>query len=654
MNHRLRLIIIAVVMFAWAGIIFSRLFVLQYQKYDEFSDRAIRQYQSKIKLNPKRGTIFDRDGKILAINVDVPSVYAIPEEIENPAEVAATLAPILDLSKNFLEKRLARKSSFVWLKRKVEPEIKTAIEEHDFRGIAFVTESKRMYPFSNLASHVLGFVGIDNDGLAGVEYSYDTYLKGNEGMMLGIRGAKRGYDFSSGKVIKQPTGGNDIQLTINSRIQFIVEQEIKKHAETTGAESITVVAMDPFTGEMLAMANYPDYDPNRIGDYDDFARKNRAVVDAYEPGSTFKIITAAAAFEANVVTLDDMFDCENGSIAIGGRVIRDHNPFGVMSFREVMEHSSNVGTIKVGALVGEDRLWNMADKFGYGHGTGIDLPGENRGILRPTSKWSANSYGSIAIGQEVSGSPVQILQNISIVANGGYWIKPYIVANVRDSSGKVVFQHNLESRKIVSDSTIDLLKDITKGVVTTGGGTLASIQGIQAAGKTGTGEIAAPGRGYIPGAYLASFAGFFPFDEPRVAMLCIVVRPKGKYYGGQIGAPLFAAISEKIANELELRRSDQYHIVADILQNDSNLTHRTTAEQVTWKKRVVPDYKQSLIMPNVMGLDLKSAVARLAEFGVIPRVVGNGKVTRQFPQAGQTVNDETVLYCGGTGVALNR
>lgn len=651
MNHRLRLIFIAVAIFAWAGFIFSRLYSLQVTDSKEFRLRAERQYQSRIKLNPKRGVIYDSRGRILAINVDAPSVYAIPDEIANPEATAKELAPLLELKESQLIKTLEKKSSFVWVKRKISKDIKKKINALGLSGIKFVTESKRIFPGGRLASHVIGFVGIDNDGLAGLEYQYDRYLKGSPGLMLGIRGAKRGYNFSAGKVVKQPTGGMDIQLTLDSRLQYIVEEELKAQVIATGSESGTVVIMDPHSGAILAMANYPDFDPNDFAASGRFARKNRAVVDAYEPGSTFKLLVAAAALDAGLVSPEDKFDCEYGQITIGNRLIRDHEAFGILTFREIIEHSSNVGAIKVGYLIGNQRLWKIADLLGYGKGTGIDLPGENQGILRPTSRWSQNSYGSISIGQEVSGNSVQILQNIAFVANGGYWVKPYVVAEIRDLDGRVSYRAKQERKKVTTKKTVAILKELTRGVVVSGSGKLAEIPLVHSAGKTGTGEIAGAGEGYIPGAYLASFTGYMPAEDPQMVMVCLLDKPKGEHYGGKIAAPLFASIGTRIATEEDMFGKKPSTVLASDIQPDSNMTQQVSGEQDFQGKRTLSHPAAALIMPDLKGLSLKQAVARLARLGVIPRIEGSGPVVSQTPAAGQPIGGLTMIKCGGMGVA---
>lgn len=650
MSHRVRLALVAVFFFMWAGLILSRLWIIQVDRGPEFAERAERQHQSRIVLTPKRGTIYDREGRILAINVDVPSVYAIPDAIADPAAAARALDTLLDLDRAEIEKRLRRSASFTWLQRKIDDDLKAKIAALGLKGIDFVTESKRVYPAGRLASHVLGFVGIDNDGQAGLEYSYDKYLKGREGLMIGIRGAKQGYQFSAGKVVKEPTGGYDVTLTLDARLQYIVEEELDRQARATRSEGGIVIAMKPETGEILAMASWPDFDPNSNRRPSSLALKNRAVIDAYEPGSTFKLITAAAALEAGVVRLDDMFDCQMGSITIGSRTIRDHDDFGLLSFREVIAHSSNVGAIKVAARVGEERLWRMADAWGYGKGTGIDLPGENRGILRPVNKWSANSYGSIAIGQEVSGSPVQILLNSTVVANGGWWVKPHLVTEVRDGAGVPVFSDRVERRRIVSEQTVSLLRELTRGVVSEGGGTAAGIDGVETAGKTGTGEIAAPGRGYIPGAYLASFVGYFPVDKPRVVMAVMLIKPQGQFYGSQVAAPLFSAIGNRLATELGIERAWQEQVARRDMPASAGT--RPVSDRRTWgAKRTLSQPVMALVMPDLGGLPLKEAVARLATLGVVPRVVGGGYVTRQEPAAGSPLGGPTTIWCNGTGVA---
>jgi cell division protein FtsI (penicillin-binding protein 3) len=656
MNPRFRLILIAVVVFAWAGLIASKLVTLQVIRAEELGERANRQYQQRIVLTPKRGTVFDRNGRILAINVDRQSIYAVGDEVDDPAAAARTLAPLLDRRAAELERILSRRKGFVWLKRKADPPLAREIRALGLGGIHFVTESKRVYPSGRLAGHVLGFAGIDNDGLAGLEYQYDSYLRGRPGLMVGIRGAKRGYIFSAGKVLKKPTGGLDLSLTIDSAAQFIVEEELRSAVRESGARSGTVVVIDHFSGEILAMANYPDFDPNDYASADPFARKNRAVVDAYEPGSTFKIITATAALEHNLVKMDDIIDCGNGFIPIGSRIIRDHHSYDQLSFRDVIGKSSNVGAIRVGLRVGEQGMFQKASEFGFGAPTGIDLPAENPGLLRPVDKWTTGSIGSISIGQEVSGNPVHILLMAAAVANGGYWVKPYVVDRVTDADGRVVYEAEAERRRIIDDRTLARLRELTRRVVVDGTGTQAEIEAVPVAGKTGTGEISAPRGGYIPGAYLSSFVGYFPFDKPRVTMLCLLDRPKGMYYGGDVAAPLFGRIGRKLAAHFELARTDQRFAESGMEGADGDEGGNAAGKNAArMHKRILSQPTEALVMPDLRGLDLREAVARLAELGIVPKIEGEGSgpVSSQTPGLGEPLGGVTVIRCGGTSFARN-
>jgi len=659
-NHRLRLILIAVAVFAWAGIVLSRLVNIQWQRSEELRERAERQYQTRIELTPKRGTIYDRRGRVLAINVDAPSVYAVPDEIENPEAAAAALGAALGMRESEVLQLLNRRSGFVWIRRKITPEQQQRVRELGMRGIHFVTESKRFYPGGRLAGHVLGFAGIDNNGLAGLEYQFDGYLRGQPGLVIGIRGAKGGYPFSAGKVLRHPTGGNDMTLTLDSAIQFIVEEELRAAVERTGSASGTAIVMDPATGAILAMANMPDYDPNSFSEAAADLMRNRAVVDAYEPGSTFKIVTAAAALEAGLVEMDEMIDCGAGQIQIGNRPVRDHRVFYQLPFREVIERSSNVGTIRVGLRAGNERLWRMADAFGFGRGTGIDLPAENHGVLRPTRRWSDVSIGAISIGQEVSANPVQILLMAAAVANGGYWVRPHVVAAVRDAEGRVVYEAEVSGRRILEPATVGRLRELTRGVVERGSGRLAAIPGIAAAGKTGTAEKSVPGAGYIEGAYVASFLGYLPAERPRAAVLCLLNEPRGPYYGGDVAAPLFAAIGERVARELEMPFRDQESIIRLPPSNplpavlEEDLGSRRAPPQGRPLRRTLAQPAARMIMPDLRGLGLREALARLAELGIVPTVEGSGAVVAQTPAPGEPVGGGAALRCGGTGIALDR
>jgi cell division protein FtsI (penicillin-binding protein 3) len=649
-NHTLRLILIAAAIFAWSGVIFSRLVNLQWQRSEELSEKAQRQYQHRIVLNPKRGTIFDRHGRILAISVDAPSVYVVPEDVDDAHALAETLQPLLEKPAAELERLLQLDSSFVWLRRKITPELKDEIKSLELPGIHFVTESKRVYPAGRLAGHVIGFAGMDNDGLAGLEHKYDSYLRGRSGLMIGIRGAKRGYMFSAGKVVKAPTGGYDVRLTLDGAVQFVVEEELKAAVERTSSKSGIIVVMDPYTGAILAMATYPDFDPNDFAEASADALKNRAVINAYEPGSTFKIVTASAALRSGLVGMEQVFNCGNGRIDLNGHTIRDHKPFGDLSFRSIIENSSNIGAIKVGIRIGSNRLYEMASRFGYGTGTGIDLPAENPGVLRPVSRWSELSIGAISIGQEVSANPVQILLMAAAVANGGYRVRPFVVDSVVGPDGEVIYQADPWSEKILDDASIARLRELTAGVVLRGTGKQAAIPGVAVAGKTGTAEKADPRTGYIPGAYVASFIGYFPADEPRVAMICLLDEPVGEYYGGQVAAPLFSAVGSRILRAMEIMPAGQERI-GMVPAAEVGTEHSLEEAGTPPVKRILRQPDQVLVMPDVRGMSLRDALLRLGELGVVPAVNGSGKVVGQSPAPGQPLGSEISLQCSGPKIA---
>jgi cell division protein FtsI/penicillin-binding protein 2 len=645
-----RLILIIVFVFGWAAAIMGRLVNLQVMHGDEYQIRAEKQHLSEITLSAKRGTISDSQGEILAVNIDVPTIYADPEEILDPAAISAQLASQLGYTEARLTALLSQEKRFVYLKRKISHQLRDQIASLDIRGIHFLTESKRIFPLGRIAGHVVGHVGIDNNGLAGIELAYEKHLKGKPGKMRGVRGGKSGYSFSEGVVVKAPTRGRNIRLTINARLQFAAETELAKQMEITQAESGVVVAMNPHTGAILAMANYPDFDPGDVVNSTSESRKNRAVLNAYEPGSTFKIITAAAALEAGVVSLEDEFDCQMGSIVVAGRRIKDHSPFGVLSFRDVIANSSNVGTIKVAQLVGESRLWNMADRFGYGQNSGIDFRGENHGILRSPDKWGRSSYASISIGQEVSGNAVQILLNAAIVANGGNWVKPHLVEEIRGLDGSLIYQAQPEKKKILSENVVLQLRELLRGVVIKGGGKGAAIKGINVSGKTGTAQIALPGQGYVDGKYLSSFLGYFPAENPEVVLLCMISEPVGKYYGSQIAAPLFANIAEQLANELEIPRQGYWQSI-NAIASESYLTQFEASAPTNSRKRTIPNITDSLVMPDLAGLPVKEAISRCLALGVVPEIDGSGFVNSQSPAAGTTINSQVTLFCNGIKVA---
>ncbi len=546
-KHRSRLYLIFIFFNFCLFFLALRLFYLQLGCSNFFTNLALKQHDRVIRLEPKRGIIYDRHLKELASNINLNSVYAVARDIpsEYKSKVAGRLSRILSLNYNLVQERLNRDKSFVWLARRISPTLTWQVKNLNIKGIDFVAESKRFYPGGTLASHLVGFTDIDSNGLEGIEMLCDKYLKGKPGYRyLQHDGKSRWLPCSEYKYVP-PLDGQSVVLTIDEIIQSIAEKELEKVYKDFHAKGATIIVIDPKTGEILALANRPTYDLNNISQVRIEQRRNRAITDFFEPGSTFKIITASAALEEKAVTLEDRFFCENGAWPVAGHVLHDHKPHGWLTFREVIEQSSNIGTVKVAQRLGPDRIYKYMKLFGIGTLTGITLPGEVSGIAKPPRQWSKTTISAIPIGQEVTTTALQLLLAMSSIANDGVMVRPVIIKYIRDpSSGQVKEFPWVKGKQVISKETASLMKQILSGVVEEGTGKMAQIPGYTVAGKTGTSQKV-EGKTYSHSKFVASFVGFVPADDPKIAVVVMVDEPHPYYFGGVVAAPVF----QKVAGE---------------------------------------------------------------------------------------------------------
>jgi cell division protein FtsI/penicillin-binding protein 2 len=546
LKSRLRLVALAGVL--WVALLALRLYQLQVVNHLRYVRRAHQQQQQVVKLDPPRGTIYDAAGRELAVSVEVDSAYAVPPEIGDRSGTARAIAaacPTVDAGR--LERLLAEDREFVWVARKLDPPVAAALRRLRLAGIHFVSESKRYYPMRGLASQVLGYVGTDNHGLAGLELAYDAVITGRPGLRTVLRDARRGTAVSPDLFFTEPQPGRDLRLTLDATVQHMVERELERAVEQRRARRGSAVFLDPATGAVLAMASFPSFDPNEFERYPASSWRNRTIMDAYEPGSTFKVFTAAAALESGLVHASDPFDCGMGSIVLFGITIRDHKRYGILSFEDVIARSSNVGAIRAALIIGGERLFRTISGFGFGHPTGIDLPGENAGILHPLQRWGPLTKAYVAFGQGVSVTPLQLATAVAAVANGGRLLQPYVVDAVRH--GEVAERlHPLPKtvERPISAATAEELKRLLERVVTVGTGKSAAVAGYRVAGKTGTAQIPVAG-GYARHAYLPSFVGFAPADRPSLVGVVAVDAPQGmEYYGAQVAAPVFGTLVREV------------------------------------------------------------------------------------------------------------
>jgi len=541
---------------AWLAIIVLRLIQLQVVHHMTLKDEVLRQNHAVEDITPKRGTIYDRSGSILARSIPRPSAFYIPskdESLNKQYEDIEKLRKALRLSAQkttAIKKRLEKGATFIWIKRKIEPEDAERVKKLEIAGVHFDEENKRFYPQGKRAAHVLGRVDIDDRGQSGIEYRYNTFLEGEKGKRLILKDAKyREYRF---EILKAPISGKDVVLTIDETIQYIAERELEKAIRTAKARWGTIIVSQPFSGEILAMANYPAFDlnhpPSKVSQID----RNKAIHHTFDPGSTFKIITASAALETQSVGLNAVFDCSSGMIAVPGKVIRDHKKLGILSFPEVIIHSSNVGAVQIGHRIGEKNLNEMIKAFGFGQSTHIDLPAEEKGIFRPIENWTNISLSSLSIGYEISVTAIQMLQAVNVVANSGIKMPPKVVKCVL-SEEKESQSRPSSGQGVMSEKTAGQISRLLERVVLSGTGVKAQIDGFRVAGKTGTAQKFDPTIGrYSSSMHMASFVGYVPVEEPLLSMIVIIDDPKGLFYGGEVAAPVFQRIAAETLRYLQI------------------------------------------------------------------------------------------------------
>ncbi len=632
-----RLLQLFAILATWALIVLARLAQVQLLHHDAYVAKAQRQQERTLSLDPVRGSILDARGRVLAESVAAVSVYADPQAIVDARATARALAriPGLDLSAEEIEDKLTSNGAFVWIARQLPREAGGAIRNLHLPGIYLLDEHRRTYPKGSLAANVVGYVGVDGQGLAGIEHSFDTLVRGRAGKVTLLRDARRGMYLFGGEGANKPIDGDDVILTIDSVVQFITERTLARAVAQWHAAGGTAMVMDPNDGAVLAMASVPNFDPNHFRDFPPMTWRNRTVQEIYEPGSTFKIVTASAGLEEGVVTPSQILDCGNGGIQIGSVEIHEHggNRYGSMSFEEVMLHSSNVGAIRVGLALGDDRFYRYIRRFGFGERTGVQLPGETAGLLRRTARWSQISAASISIGQEIGVTPLQMVTAFATIANGGIRIAPRIVDRVVDAKGEVVYRpQRPEPIRVISEKTAAVLNEILKAVVARGTGENAALEEHIVAGKTGTAQKAVRG-GYSPDRFVASFGGYVPADRPRLAILVVIDEPKGAEYGGTVASPVFKQIAEPVLHYLGIPPS----IPARTLRVRP-ATLAAFSQESANSARVGGGR-----VPDMLGMDARGAVASATAAGLRVRTIGSGVVQSQLPLPGDVLPQNAMV-----------
>ena len=548
---RKKMLWIALLLFTWMIIIIWRLSWLQVVEHEHYLEKADRNQRKEIEVIPLRGSILDRNGKELALTVILDSLYVdlkLLAREEDRQKAARLLAPLLGIEEVDLRTKLSGDSSFVWLKRKLEPEtswrVRRVIKENRLHGLAVKQETQRSYPNDSLAAHLLGYVSAEEKGLGGLEQTQDERLKGKPGEVA-LRTDASGRPFERNEI--PATNGPLLSLTIDTALQHKVEALLDEALKMSGAKGASAIVLDPNNGEILALANVPVFDPNeRPTSSDVMLRHNRAISFPFEPGSIFKLVTYAAVFEEGMANPSDLINCENGQLKIGKRVIHDTHEYGMLTVADAFAQSSNIAAIKLAQRIGKEKFIDYITRFGFGFKTGIELPGESRGIVNPLHKWRIDSIGSVAMGQEIAVTLLQAVTAMGTIANRGVWVRPHLVKSYHTVDGKILYQVERESRRVVSEETALKMKDLLTQVVTSGTARHAiHLNGYTAAGKTGTPQKIDEQTGrYSGGKYMPSFAGFVPASNPKFAIIVMIDEPKGNHFGAVVAAPVFNLIAE--------------------------------------------------------------------------------------------------------------
>ena len=597
----------------------ARLFDIQVLQHHLLSGLAERQYQKSAELHGKRGAIYDRRLRELALSVDRESIYINPGGLIASPEAVTQLARPLGLKDATILEKVQADRQFAWIKRKVPPDESAALRARGIKGVGFVTESQRFYPKRALAGQVVGFVGTDEAGLEGIEHAYESTLAGEAVRVMLDRDARGRSIALHSDALRQLPQGHDLVLTLDERIQFVAERELREQIARLGAVGGTAVVMHPFTGEIFALANETAFDPNIFREATAKTWRERNITDTFEPGSTVKALLAAGALEERLVRPDDMFFGEQGSIQVGTLTIRDHEKFSWLTFREVIEKSSNVGAIKVGQRLGRDRLYDYLTRFGLGSRTGIDFPGEASGLLRPPQQWSEVSLASLSIGQELAVTALQLATAFSALANGGMLVRPYLVKTVMQNGEVVQETAPVQVRRVISEPTARQVTNILQGVVTRGSGRAAAVEGYTVAGKTGTAQKfdATLGK-YSVQKSIASFVGYLPAEQPRATILVSIDEPQaGVAWGGVAAAPVFSAIAQQTMRYLRVPpEGSQTRSVEGLVARRERLSAGTTAvslsvgnfvENLREMLRETMDQLRSYVWGHFLSIDAKEA-----------------------------------------------
>ena len=665
-----RALFVAAFIVFWVLVISVRLVYLQVSQHDRLGERARSQQQQALETSPQRGILLDRQGRELARSIQTESIFIDAAQLENAGDIdciASRLSAVLEIKKEELTRKLenakSKNSRFLWIARRLSPEQAATIRGFGLPGVDFRGEPKRFYPNGSIAAHVLGFVGIDGAGLGGVEQFYNQKITGEAGKLF-IERDSEGNSYESSEIPGAP--GQTIILTLDHSIQYRAEQALLAAVTKSRAKSGTAIVLDPRNGEILALANAPTFDPNKPGEAKPEARSNWALQNIYEPGSTFKIIPFSAAIEKGLAKPTDRIDCQMGAITVAGRLVHDHHAFGSLTLTEALAKSSNVAAIKLGVRVGDSTMYDYIRRFGFGSRTGIELPGETAGLLRPVKRWLPSSIGSIAIGQEIGVTPLQMAAAFGVLANDGMRVAPHLVREIRTASGATVYRANPEQRRVVNAETARALRQMLESVTLNGTAKLAQLNGYSAAGKTGTAQKIDPKtKTYSRTKHVASFVGFAPVENPAVVIIVVIDEPGGAYHGGDVAAPIFRDIAEQILPDLGVVPDTYLKLPEGLVAETATpeVSPRQVEEQVqsqVARAATLPSVaghdgrggeivyaaanKGSILMPDLSGRSVRDVARTCALLGLKLEAKGEGRAISQNPAAGSELNSGQVVY----------
>ncbi len=647
-----RVLAVYALVVVWSLALVARLAYLQIWEHPRYAEAARQQQHGFSIVRGKRGEILDRNLEELAISIQLYGLAADPELIEDREGTARALSPLLSVPAEEILARLSMEGRFVWLARKLAPREADELRELGLPGVFLRRENSRFY--SGGAAQVLGFVGREGKGLAGLEYRLEDELRGEQKRVsLKVDARRKSYAREAVPDIRR---GKTLVLTLDKSIQYAAEETLERTVRDSGARDGSIVLLDPHSGEVLAMASYPGFDANHFQEYDEENYRNRPILQLFEPGSTAKIVSLAAVLEEGAVDLEEQIDCRVGTLRLAGKVYREATrSFDQLTFHEILAKSSNVGTIKLALRLGPDRLHHYLERFGFGRPTDVDLPGEEDGLLRPVSQWSRISIGALAIGQELAVTPLQVVRAVAAIANGGYLVRPYVVRQVLSPGGDLLQESAPQLERILSETTALEMKHALARVVTEGTGGAAALRGYSSAGKTGTAQKFVDGR-YSDSLYVASYVGFAPLEEPRLAAIVVINEPQGRYYGGHVAGPAFKEVMERALLALRVPpdqpeppvppapRVAELAPPASVSVGDEPLAAEALEETVLTlidqdrQPSPVLQLETGLVaVPDFTGKSLRDVVRECGSRGLQLKVSGSGLAVGQRPLPGRRV-----------------